>query len=71
MMTPKRNGQGAANNLAAETTHTTNDLDCATVERQSKRKSEFVTLLAKRGHFVQFVGDLEELADFTKEVGNA
>ena len=71
MMTPKRNGQGAANTLTAETTHTTNDLDCATVERQSKRKSELVTLLAKRGHFVQFVGDLEELADFTKEVGNA
>lgn len=71
MMTQKRNGLDAANIQPAETTHTTNDLDCATVERQSKRKSELVTLLAKRGHFVQFVGDLEELADFTKEVGNA
>jgi hypothetical protein len=83
-MTPKRNGQGAANTLTAETTYQTNDLNFATAERRHKTQATATALLALLGFVVEpypngdflvtanglshYLQDLEALQDFAKGV---
>jgi hypothetical protein len=86
VMTPKRNGQGGANTLTAETTYQTNDLNFPTTERRRKAQATATALLALRGFAVEpypngdflvtanglshYLQDLEALQDFAKGVSH-